>query len=142
MTGWLLVRSAEHHVALPVGMVEEIIVVPPPLPAPGVVAAVRGVAPYRGRLVPLVHLAAAIGEGAPPPTVGTTAVVVLVGDHRILLEVDEATDLTTAPETPLPRGWRGRWAAGAVRRDQGLVPILDLDWLAGCLTPGAVSATA
>jgi chemotaxis signal transduction protein len=53
VTGWLVVRSAERTLALPVGMVEELVAVPPPLSVPGVVAAVRGVAPFQGRLVPL-----------------------------------------------------------------------------------------
>ena len=143
MSGWLVVRSAERTLALPVGIVEELVAVPAPLPAPGVLAAVRGVAPFRGRLVPLVHLGAAIGRGPPPPALGTTGVAVVLDGRRVLLEVDEATELTTAEAEPLPHGWRGRWASSAVRQSGTLVPILDPAWLAERLTGGgAGSATA
>jgi len=93
-------------------------------------AAVRGVAPLHGRFVPLVHLAALLGDGTPPAAVGDTGVAVRVRGRALLLEVDEATDLAVVPETPLPEGWRGRWATGALRQAAGLVPILDLEWLA------------
>lgn len=142
MSGWLVVRSADRVVALPVAQVEELVPVPPPLPVPAVLAAVRGVAPFRGRLVPLVHLAAAVGNGPPPPEPGGTGVAVRLAGGRVLLEVDEATELTGVAEEPLPRGWRGRWASGAVRQEGTLVPILDLGWLAERLTGGAESATA
>ena len=113
MSGWLLVRSMERTVALPVGVVDELVDLPVPLPVPAVLAAVRGVAAFRGRLVPLVHLGAA-----------------------------EATELRVADAEPLPHGWSGRWAAGTVRQTGGLVPILDVEWLAERLTGGAGSATA
>jgi chemotaxis signal transduction protein len=116
--------------------------VPAPLPVPAVLAAVRGVAPFRGRLVPLVHLAAAVSDAAPPPTRGATGVAVQVAGRRVLLEVDEATELTGADEEPLPHGWRGRWASGAVRQTGTLVPILDLGWLAERLMGGTGGATA
>jgi hypothetical protein len=56
--------------------------------------------------------------------------------------VDEVTELTAAAEEPLPHGWRGRWASGAVRQTGTLVPILDLGWLGERLAKGAESATA
>jgi chemotaxis signal transduction protein len=142
VSGWLVVRSADRVVALPVGQVEELVTVPAPLPVPAVVPAVRGVAPFRGRLVPLVHLAAALSDGPPPPEPGITGVAVRVGGRRVLLEVDDATELSGAEEEPLPHGWRGRWAAGAVRQAGTLVPILDFAWLAERLAGGAESATA
>jgi chemotaxis signal transduction protein len=143
VSGWLVVRSAERTLALPVGMVEELVAVPPPLSVPGVVAAVRGVAPFQGRLVPLVHLGAAISGAPPPPALGTTGVAVRLDGRRVLLEVDDATELTAADAEPLPHGWRGRWASSAVRQGGTLVPILDPAWLAERLTGGSAgSATA
>lgn len=142
MTRWVLVQCDERVLALPAGAVEELVEVSSCLPAPGVLAAVRGVAPYRGRLAPLVHVGAAVTDGTPPSPVGTTAVAVHAGGRRILLEVEAAADVIAAPETPLPQGWRGQWAAGAVRRPEGLVPVLDLEWLATRLTRSEASATA
>jgi chemotaxis signal transduction protein len=142
MSGWLLVRSMERTVALPVGVVDELVDLPVPLPVPAVLAAVRGVAPFRGRLVPLVHLGAAVGGAPPPAALGTTGVAVRLQGRHVLLEVDEATELRVADAEPLPHGWSGRWAAGTVRQTGGLVPILDVEWLAERLTGGAGSATA
>jgi chemotaxis signal transduction protein len=142
VTTWLFVRCAERALAVPAGMIEGLLEVPPVLPAPGVVAAVRGVAPYRGRLVPLVHLGAAISDGPLPSTVCAMAIAVLVSGRRMLLEVDEAADVVMAPEAPLPQGWHGGWAVGAIRRPEGLVPVLDLDWLMARLTRAAENATA
>lgn len=142
MSGWLLVRSAERTVALPVGMVDEVVPVPTPLPVPGVLAAVRGVAAFRGRLVPLVHLGSAIGGAPPPPALGVTGVAVRLQGRRVLLEVDEATELSAADAEPLPYGWSGRWAAATVRQAGTLVPILDVEWLAERLTGEAGSVTA
>jgi len=136
---WLLVRSDGRVLALPAGSVEELVEIASPLPAPGVLPAVRGVAPYRGRLVPLVHVMAAIGDVTPPPEVGTTAVAVLVDGRRMLLEVDEADAIVTAPETSLPPGWGGQWAVGAVRQPEGLVPVLNLEWLVDRLMRTAAS---
>jgi len=142
VSGWLVVRSAERLVALPAAEVEELVTVPAPLPVPAVVTAVRGVAPYRGRLVPFVHLAAVVGDALPPGHPGAMGVAVRVAGRRVLLEVDEASDVTAADEEPLPHGWRGRWASGAVRRSGALVPVLDLAWLAQRLAGGTGGATA
>jgi len=142
MSAWLVVRSADRVVALPVAAVEELVTVPASLPVPAVLAAVRGVAPWRGRLVPLVHLGAVVGNVAPPVALGTTGVAVRVAGRRVLLEVEEAAELTAGDEEPLPHGWRGRWAAGAVRQAGTLVPILDFGWLAERLTGGVGTATA
>jgi len=142
MSRWLLVRSADRTVALPVPTIEELVALPAPLPVPGVLAAVRGVAPFRGRLVPLVHLGAVIGGVPPPATLGATGVAVRLVGRCVLLEVDEATELTAADAEPLPHGWRGRWASSAVRQTGALVPVLDLAWLTARLTGGAERTTA
>lgn len=142
MSGWLVVRSGDRVVALAVAQVEELVTVPTPLPVPAVVAAVRGVAPLRGRLVPLVHLGAVVANAAPPTAPGATGVAVQVAGRRVVLEVDDVTELAAAEQEPLPHGWRGRWASGAVRQAGMLVPILDLGWLAERLTGSTESGTA
>jgi chemotaxis signal transduction protein len=129
VTGCVIVRSGARTLALPVGAVDEVLTLEPALGAPGVVAAVRGVAPVRGRLLPVAHLGALLADGAPPAAVATTGVVVVTGGRRLVLEVDEAEDLVTLPVEELPRGWQGLWATAAVRRAGALIPMVDIAWL-------------
>jgi hypothetical protein len=95
----------------------------------------------RGRLAPLVRLAAVLTDV--PPSRETTGVGVAVGlrGHCVVVEVDEVIDLVTLADETLPRGWSAGWATTAVRRPTGLVPVLDVGWLADLLDQG-VETTA
>src|SRR5207247_216468 len=108
------------------------------LDVPRALAAVRGVTPLRGRLVPLIHLGALLGERSPPPDRGRTAVLVELGAgegvRRVALEVDDADDVVRETALPVPRGESLPWAAGVARRKGTLVPILDLDALGDRIT--------
>jgi chemotaxis signal transduction protein len=128
MSRWLVVGAASRTIALPVAVVEEVVELPDVLPAPGRTSATRGVVPIRGRLLPLASLAAGIGiAGAPAP--GRVGVVLRIGGQRLVLEVDEVTELVAAPREALPHGWEGGWANAALRGRATLVPILDPAWL-------------
>lgn len=142
MTRWLVVRAADRELALSLAVLDEVVEIPPALPAPGRADALRGVVPVRGRLVPLVHLAAALGIGALGPVVGAVGLVVRADGRRLVLEVDEAVDLADARDEGLPRGWQGSWAAGALRLAHGVVPIVDVEWLVERLVQGAEGTTA
>jgi len=139
---WLVVRSAGRQIAVPAETVDAVIELPVPLPAPGLLRAVRGVVPLRGVLTPVAHLAAAIADTAPPTAVCAVGVAVLVAGRRLVLEVDDAVDLQSATAEPLPEGWRGRWAASAIRGGEGLVPTLDVDWLAARIRGAGERTTA
>jgi chemotaxis signal transduction protein len=128
MSRWLVVAAASRTIAIPVGVVEEVVELTDPLPVPGRTAATRGVVPVRGRLLPLASLAAGIGMASAPGP-GGAGVVLRVGGRRLVLEVDEVTDLVAAPVEPLPHGWEGGWASAALRGGTMLVPILDPEWL-------------
>jgi chemotaxis signal transduction protein len=128
MSRWLIVRAAARMVAIPVTAVEEVVELPDPLPAPGRTDAVCGVVPIRGRLLPLASLAVGIGTAGRAAT-GRAGVVLRTGGRRLVLDVDEVTDLVTSPVEALPHGWEGGWASGALRRAATLVPILDPEWL-------------
>ena len=136
--GYLLVRVDGREYGLPLARVVEVGDLGEVLDVPRALAAVRGVTPLRGRLVPLVHLGALMGERAPPPQRGRTAVLVELGAgegrRQVALEVDDADDVVREAALPVPRGESLPWAAGVARRRGALVPILDLDALGDRIT--------
>lgn len=136
MKGYLLVRSAGKAYGLPVAHVLEVGDTTEVLSVPRNLPAVRGLTPLRGRLVPLVHLAAFLtGSDAPPAPAGPppvrTVVLVELGasGKQVAFEVDDAEAVVREQPLPVPRGQTLPWAAGVAEQDGGLVPILDLDAL-------------
>src|SRR5437764_13861428 len=77
--GYLLVRVDGKHYGLPLARVVEVGDLGEVLDVPRALAAVRGVTPLRGRLVPLVHLGALLGQRPAPPGRGRAVVVVDLG---------------------------------------------------------------
>ena len=136
--GYLLVRVDGKPYGLPLARVLEVGDLGEVLDVPRALAAVRGVTPLRGRLVPLIHLGALLGERSPPPDRGRTAVLVELGAgegvRRVALEVDDADDVVRETALPVPRGESLPWASGVARRKGTLVPILDLDALGDRIT--------
>ena len=128
--GYLLVRVEGRAYGLPLTHVVEVSDVGDILDAPRALAAVRGLATLRGRLVPLVHLGALLGGRPAPPARGRTAVLVRLGARQVAFEVDDADEVVREDPLPVPRGQDLPWAAGVARPDVGdLVPILDLEAL-------------
>jgi chemotaxis signal transduction protein len=131
--GYLLVRVDAKTYGLPLGRVLEVGDLGEVLDVPHTLAAMRGLTPLRGRLVPLLHLGALLGERAPPAQAGSTAVLVELGAgegvRHVALEVDDAEDVVREAALPVPRGESLPWASGVARRRGTLVPILDLDAL-------------
>jgi len=138
MKGYLLVRSAGKSYGLPIGRVLEVGDATEVLNVPRKLPAVRGLTPLRGRLVPLIHLAAFLtGSEAPSASAGGAAgvrTVVLVelgaSGRQVAFEVDDADAVVREQPLPVPRGQTLPWAAGVAEQEGGgLVPILDLDAL-------------
>src|SRR5947209_11779893 len=106
--GYLLVRVAGQHYGLPLARVLEVGDLGEVLDVPRALAAVRGVTPLRGRLVPLVHLGALLGERSPPAERGRAAVLVQLGAgeglRQVALEVDDADDGVREATLPGPPG--------------------------------------
>jgi purine-binding chemotaxis protein CheW len=127
--GYLLVRVEGKPYGLPLGRVLEVADLGEVLEVPRVQQAMRGLTPVRGRLVPLVHLGALLGERPPPAERGQTAVLVAVGERSVAFEVDDADDVVREAVLPVPSGESLPWAAGVARRKGTLVPILDVDAL-------------
>ena len=138
--GYLLVQVEGRPYGLPLARVVEVGDLGEVLDVPRALAAVRGVTPLRGRLVPLVHLGALLGQRAAPPERGRAVVVVELGTggeggvRRVALEVDDADDVVREAALPLPRGESLPWASGVARRKGALVPILDLEALGNRIT--------
>jgi chemotaxis signal transduction protein len=127
--GYLVVRAGGDPFGLPLGQVLEVSDLGDVLEVPRTHPAVRGLTPQRGRLVPLVHLAALLAGRTAPPERGRTAVLVRVGTRQVAFEVDDAEEVVREGPLPVPAGDDLPWAQGVARQRGGLVPVLDLDAL-------------
>ncbi len=129
MKGYLLVRAEGRAYGLPVGRVLEVADAGQVLDVPRSLPAVRGLTPLRGRLVPLIHLAAFLAGRAAPKETGRTVVLVELRGRQVAFEVDDADAVVREQAMPVPRGQSLPWAAGVAEQDGALVPILDLEAL-------------
>jgi chemotaxis signal transduction protein len=127
--GFLLVRAERRAYGLPLDRVVEVADLTEVLEVPRTEAAMRGLTPLRGRLVPLVHLAAFLGQRTPPVERGRAVVLVELQGRLVAFEVDDAEAVVREAALPLPEGESLPWATGVAPRQDGLVPILDLDAL-------------
>jgi purine-binding chemotaxis protein CheW len=130
--GVLLVRSGGRRLGLPLAGILEVGEPGPVNLVPGSAPAIRGVVHARGRLVPLAHLGALVSGGTcPAPHPERSVVLATVADRWLALEVDEVDAAPEEEVLPPPEGsGLAAWALGVVRRDDGWVPILNLDALA------------
>jgi chemotaxis signal transduction protein len=106
------------------------------LNVPGSHRSVLGVTPIRHRLVPLVRLASLITGSEPPETRGDAAVLARCLGSLVAFEVDDVEELVMEAPRPAPEAWRLPWAAGVIRHEGQLMPIVDLDVLAERLISG------
>ncbi len=127
--GYLLVRAEGKSYGLPVAGVVEVGDLGEVLEVPRALPAVRGLTPLRGRLVPLIHLAALLADRAPPPERGRSAVLVRLQGRYVALEVDDADEVVREDALPLPEHESLPWAIGVAQRKGSLVPILDFEAL-------------
>ncbi|MGH7613500.1 MAG: chemotaxis protein CheW [Gemmatimonadales bacterium] len=127
--GFLLVRAERRAYGLPLDRVVEVADLTEVLEVPRALAAMRGLTPLRGRLVPLVHLAAFLGQRSPPVERGQAVVLVELHGRFVAFEVDDADAVVREAGLPLPDGESLPWATGVAPHRDGLVPILDLDAL-------------
>jgi len=127
--GYLLVRADGKRYGFPVASVVEVGDLGEVLDVPRALSSVRGLTPLRGRLVPLIHLAALLGDRPPPSDRGRSAVLVRLRGRYVAFEVDDADEVVREHALPVPPGQSLPWAAGVAQRDGGLVPILDLETL-------------
>jgi chemotaxis signal transduction protein len=129
--GYLLVQVEGARYGLPLEPVLQVDDLGEVLVVPRVLPAMRGLTPLNGRLVPLIHLGALLGNRAPPPERGSATVLVDLGggERLVALEVDDADEVIREAVLPAPPGESLPWASGVARREGTLVPILDWDIL-------------
>jgi len=127
---FLLVRAGPLRLGFPLDQVVEVSELGSVHSVPSHAPALRGVTVSRGRVVPLVHLGALLGSEGIPDQQSGTAVLTALGGHAVCLEVDEADVITREELLPVPANEPIPWALAVVRRDDGLIPILNLGALA------------
>lgn len=126
---WLEVEADGRRLGLPVAAVIEVGEPREILPAPSLVAAVRGVTESRGRLVPLVHLGALLDERPAPPARGTATVLVRAAGCPVCFEVDDAFVVQRGEALPTTGIPGLPYATALARIDGRSIPILDLNTL-------------
>ena len=127
--GYVRVRVGGRSFGLPLGPVLEVADLGEVLDVPRSLPAVRGLTPARGRLVPLIHLGALLAGQTPPAERGGAVVLLELGGRIVAFEVDDADEVVREAPLPVPPGETLPWAAAMGRRDDGLIPILDLEAL-------------
>jgi purine-binding chemotaxis protein CheW len=111
--------------------VERVLRFTKPRPVPDLPAWMEGVIDYQGRVVPVVDLRARFGAGGERPE-GARIVVCVVGDDWIGMTVDEVQEVSTIdasrmePPPPLFRGLARDYLRGLVRKDDGVLIVLDV----------------
>jgi chemotaxis signal transduction protein len=125
--GYLLVQVEGAPFGLPLGPVLQVDDVGEVLEVPSILPAMRGLTALAGRLVPLIHLGALLGNRAPPEERGLASVLVDLGggERLVALEVDDADEVIRGAVMPAPPGESFPYASGVARREGRLVPILD-----------------
>jgi chemotaxis signal transduction protein len=127
--GFLVARSGVERIGVALASVEEVVDLGVPAPVPARLAAFRGVVPWRGRHVSVLHLGALLAGGEPPAARGDTALVIDLGGTPVALEVDGVEEVVegggaSVGESPVA-GASGVWQV-----DGALVTMLDLGALA------------
>lgn len=125
--GYLLVQVEGARYGLPLGPVLQVDDLGEVMEVPHILPAMRGLTSVGGRLVPLVHLGALLGNRSPPSELGLATVLIDMGggERLVALEVDDADEVFREAVLPAPPGESLPWASGVARREGRLVPILD-----------------
>jgi chemotaxis signal transduction protein len=129
----MLVRVGDRQVCLLMKSLVEVIELTTPFPVPSATPALRGLIPVRERLVPVLHLGAALDGGACPDALGEMVVIASVDEQRIGLEVDYASEVMPAPVVPLPHDVSVPGAIGVVQWEGSFLPVIDVAVLSGQL---------
>jgi chemotaxis signal transduction protein len=128
--GYLLVEEGGTRYGLRLEDVREVFDLESVHPAPRSHPSVVGLVRVRGRLMPLVHLGALLEGVEAPEGHGATGVVTRCGDQNVVLAVHDADTVVREAPEPAPDGWELPWAGAVARRDDVLIPVLDMDFLA------------
>lgn len=111
--------------------VERVLRFAKPRPVPDLPAWMEGVIDYQGRVVPVIDLRARFGSTGERPE-GARIVICVVGDDWIGMTVDAVEEVSTIsaaqlePPPALFRGLTREYLRGLVRRDEGVLLVLDV----------------
>lgn len=131
---FLLVRLGPRRVGMPLEHVVAVEEITQVYPVPTTIEACRGLAPVRGRLVPVVDLGRLLRGPEGPAPEGRMGILLRLGDSSLLLDVDEAEAVVRGQLLPVPAGETLPWARAVTRRGDAWIPILDVTALAARLT--------
>lgn len=120
----------ESVFGLPVGSVAEIVRVVAPAPVPGAHDDVLGMVNLRGRAVPVVELARALGLGSRPISLRMYIIVAEVERDLLGLLVDDVLDVVSVPadqyRSSRALAGEGSLAAGVASVGGSLLTVLEL----------------
>lgn len=125
----MLIRVAGERCALPVGRVREVGRLPVVTRVPGLPPLVRGVVTWRGRVLPVLDLAAALGTPV-DASVADRLVVLTDGVGLAVAAVDDVVEVDDSMLAPVPstaEQARARLVTGIVILDGGPVALLTED---------------
>jgi purine-binding chemotaxis protein CheW len=127
----LVVRAGRRLFALPLAAVQEVVPELPLTPIPGSGAAVVGMVNVRGRVVPVLDLAIALGAGEEGAADRRLLVVERVGGAAAL-RVEDVVRIERVPRDELDGvvgGGEGEWVRGELALEIGGVDLLDAERL-------------
>ena len=127
--GFLVVRAGAERLGVALEAVEEVVDLGAPAQVPARLPAFRGVVPWRGRNVSVLHLGALLEGGMPPAARGDTALVVRLGGTPVALEVEAVDEVVERGGAGVGDA-RAAGTAGVWQVDGALVTMLDLGALA------------
>jgi purine-binding chemotaxis protein CheW len=128
-------RVGEELFAADIRSVERVLAYVAPRPVPGVPQWVEGVIEYQERVVPVIDLRRRFGMPAPTADSGMRMLILAAGDEWVgaivdaVLEVSPMETESISEPPPIFRGLRSEYLNGILRREDGLVLVLNVDRL-------------
>jgi len=137
---FLLARAGGRDVGLLLADVVEVADLGEIHRVPGTDPALRGVTWGRGLPMPVLHLGTLLAGGDCPRELSPLILVTELNGAPVCLEVDEVDVVSHGDLLPVPPGETMPWAIAVVRRENALVPILNLNALRDRLTEAGTRA--
>lgn len=139
----VILHIGEEAIGLPIGSIQEIVLVPQLTNVPGTGESVRGIVNLRGQIIPVVALRTLFHMDDAEETNSSRIVVVQQGAETVGLFVDSVSEVVWVESSaiePLERGSRqdSELITGVAKLDQ-LVLILDIDMVVGSGTEKAAA---
>lgn len=126
-------RLAEEQYGIEITQVQEIVLLGEITRLPETPPYLKGLMNLRNTVIPIVDLRLRFGLPEQPPTDQTRVIVVKVGGRTMGFVVDAVSEVLRvardqiAPSPPSVAGLGREYLTGLVRRDTGLLILLDID---------------